>query len=53
MKDVDKYFIRIQMRDFYGNKVYEKISGEDTYEFLRNKIDEFTDGNDIGGGWEN
>ena len=38
MNGEDKYSIRIQMRDSFGNKVYETKSGEDNYEFLRNKI---------------
>ena len=53
MNEEDKYSIRIQMRDSFGNKVYETKSGEDNYEFLRNKIDEFTkENNDIDGGWD-
>ena len=53
MNGEDKYSIRIQMRDSFGNNVYETKSGEDNYEFLRNKIDEFTkENNDIDGGWD-
>ena len=49
----DKFSICIQLCDSNGKKIHEIWSGEDNYDFLRNKINQFIEeNNDIDGGWE-